>query len=67
MIRGPGHEASPSYKLKLHGLNWRAIIVLQVGSTFSTEDEPQESIARATFLSLVRPYLVVGGTAVFVN
>ena len=39
---------------------------LQVRATFSSEDEPQESVARAKFLSTVRPYLV-NGTAVFVN
>ena len=42
------------------------IVVLQVGATFTSEDEPQESVSRATFSSTVRPYLV-DGTAVFVN
>ena len=39
---------------------------MQIGATFSSEDEPQESVARAIFSSMVRPYLV-DGTAVFVN
>ena len=39
------------------------IFVLQVGATFSSEDEPQES---ATISSTVRLYLV-NGKAVFVN
>ena len=33
--------------------------------TFTSEDEPQESVSRATFSSMVQPYLV-DGTAVFV-
>ena len=39
---------------------------MQVGATFTGEDEPQESVSRATFLSTVQPYLI-DGTAVFVN
>ena len=39
---------------------------MQVGATFTSEDEPQESVSRATFSSTVQPYLV-DGTAVFVN
>ena len=42
------------------------IVVLQVGATFTSEDEPQESVSRATFSSMVQPYLV-DGTTVFVN
>ena len=41
------------------------IVVLQVGATYS-EDEPQESVSRAMFSSMVQPYLV-HGTAVFLN
>ena len=47
---------------------------MQVGATFTGEDEPQESISRATFSSTVQPYLVDGkailstdGTAVLKN
>ena len=36
---------------------------MQVGATFTGEDEPQESVSRATFSSTVQPYLV-DGTAV---
>ena len=50
------------------------IIVVQVGATFTCEDEPQESITRATFLSAVRPikptvqpFLSTEGTAIFEN
>ena len=42
------------------------MVILQVGATFSSENEPQESIYRATFSSTVQPYLV-DGTVVFVN
>ena len=38
----------------------------QVSATFSSIDKPQQSVARATFSSMVRPYLV-DCTAVFVN
>ena len=38
--------------------------VFQVGATFSSEDEPPESVVRATFSLTVRPYLV-DGMAVF--
>ena len=31
--------------------------VLQVGATFSSNDEPQESVAHMKFSSMVRPYL----------
>ena len=34
------------------------IVVLQVGATFTSEDEPQESVSCATFSSTVQPYLV---------
>ena len=37
-----------------------------IGATFTSEDEHQECISRATFSSTVQPYLV-DGTAVFVN
>ena len=33
---------------------------MQVGATFTSEDEPQESVSRATFSSTVQPYLVDG-------
>ena len=39
---------------------------MRVGATFSSEDEPQESVSCATFSSTVQPY-VVDGTAVFVK
>ena len=42
------------------------IVVLQVSATFSSEDELQQSVSRATFSLMVRPYLV-DGTAFFVN
>ena len=42
------------------------IVVLQVGATFTSENEPQESVSRATFSSMVQPYLV-NGTDIFVN
>ena len=31
---------------------------MQVGATFTGEDEPQESVSRSTFSSTVQPYLV---------
>ena len=47
---------------------------MQVGATFTGEDEPQESVSRATFSSTVQPYLVevrpflsTDGTAVLKN
>ena len=47
---------------------------MQVGVTFTGEDEPQESVSRATSSSTVQPYLVDGtadlstdGTAVLKN
>ena len=50
------------------------IAVLQFGATFSREDEPHESVTRATLSSMVQPYFVHGtavlsneGTAVFEN
>ena len=42
------------------------MVVLQVGATFTSEDEPQENVSRATFSSMVQPYLV-DSTAVFVK
>ena len=43
-----------------------AIFFLQVSAIFTGEDEPQESVSRATLSSTVQPYLV-NSTAVFVN
>ena len=44
---------------------------MQVGATFTGEDEPQESVSRATFSSTVqptvRPFLSTDGTAVLKN
>ena len=44
---------------------------MQVGATLTAEDEPQESVSRATFSStvqpLVRPFLSTDGTAVLKN
>ena len=39
---------------------------MEVGATFTSEDEHQESVSHATFSSTVQPYLV-DGTAVFVK
>ena len=43
------------------------IVVLQVRATFSSEDEPQESVSHSTFSSTVRPFLSTEGTAVLVR
>ena len=44
----------------------RRDLVLQVSATFSSADEPQESVVPLTFSSIVQPYLV-NGTAILVN
>ena len=43
------------------------IFILQVSATFSSEDEPQESVAHVTFLSMVQLFLSTEGMAVLKN